>query len=62
VLQPDLAGEIRDRKVDAIRAAAGAQTATVRVASANPGCTMHLGAVAGREVRRPAELIEEALS
>jgi glycolate oxidase iron-sulfur subunit len=62
VLQRDLAGEIRDRKVDAIRAAAGAQTATVRVASANPGCAMHHGAVAGLEVHHPAELIEEALS
>jgi len=61
VLQPDLAGQIRDRKVDAIRTAAGAPTATVLVASGNPGCAMHLGAVAGLEVRHPAELIEEAL-
>ncbi len=61
VLQPELAGEVRDRKVDAIRTAAGAPAATVLVASANPGCAMHLGAVAGLEVRHPAELIEEAL-
>ena len=61
VLQPALAGEIRSRKVDAIRAAAGTRSGTVLVASANPGCAMHLGTVAGLEVRHPAELIEEAL-
>ena len=61
VHQPDLATQIRARKVDAIRSAAHAPTGTVLVASANPGCAMHLGAVAGLEVRHPAELIEEAL-
>ena len=56
--QPRLAGEIRDRKVAAIRAAAG--DASVLVASANPGCAMHLGA-AGLDVRHPAELLADAL-
>jgi glycolate oxidase iron-sulfur subunit len=58
VTQPTLAGAVRDRKVAAIRAAAGAGTFVV--ASANPGCAMHLAA-AGLTVKHPAELIEEAL-
>ena len=58
-LQPRLAGQIRDRKVAAIRAAAGG--AAVLVASANPGCAMHLSA-AGLEVRHPAELLADALA
>ena len=58
-LQPELAGDIRDRKVAAIHRAAG-DAAHVRVASANPGCAMHLG-VAGLDVRHPAELLAEAL-
>src|SRR4029453_7096327 len=57
-LQPELATEIRDRKVDAIRRAAG--TPDPLVASANPGCAMHLIA-AGLEVRHPADLLVEAL-
>jgi glycolate oxidase iron-sulfur subunit len=56
-LQPDLAGEVRDRKVAAIWRAGG--DAAV-VASANPGCAMHLAA-AGLDVRHPAQLLEEAL-
>jgi glycolate oxidase iron-sulfur subunit len=58
-LQPELAGEIRDRKVAAIHRAAGGD-APLRVASANPGCAMHLG-MAGLDVRHPAELLAEAL-
>jgi glycolate oxidase iron-sulfur subunit len=58
-LQPALAGEIRDRKVAAIRRAAG-PPGEPRVASANPGCAMHLGA-AGLDVRHPAELLADAL-
>jgi glycolate oxidase iron-sulfur subunit len=57
-LQPELATEIRDRKVDAIRRAAGAQEPLV--VSANPGCAMHLG-TAGLDVRHPAELLAAAL-
>lgn len=59
VTEPKLAGEVRDRKVAAIRAAAG--DGPFVVASANPGCAMHLAA-AGLIVKHPAELIQEALS
>jgi glycolate oxidase iron-sulfur subunit len=58
VYQPELAGTIRDRKVDAIRTAAGRDDPVV--ASANPGCAMHLQA-AGLDVRHPADLLAEAL-
>jgi glycolate oxidase iron-sulfur subunit len=58
VTEPDLSGAVRDRKVAAIRAAAGGRPFVV--ASANPGCAMHLAA-AGLDVRHPAELVEEAL-
>jgi glycolate oxidase iron-sulfur subunit len=57
VLQPVLARDIRDRKVAALRAAGGRDAL---VASANPGCAMHLAA-AGLDVRHPAELLAEAL-
>jgi len=57
-LQPALSGEIRDRKVDAIRRAADG--AEPLVASANPGCAMHLAA-AGLAVRHPADLLAAAL-
>ncbi len=58
-LQPELAAEIRDRKVAAIRRAAGGR-ADPLVASANPGCAMHLAA-AGLDVRHPADLLADAL-
>jgi glycolate oxidase iron-sulfur subunit len=57
-LQPELATEIRDRKVAAIKRAAG--EAEPLVVSANPGCAMHLAA-AGLDVRHPADLLAEAL-
>ncbi len=54
-LQPELAGEIRARKLEAIaRAGDGV------VASANPGCAMHLAA-AGVIVRHPIDLLADAL-
>ncbi len=54
-LQPELANDIRDRKLAAIaRAGSGV------VASANPGCAMHLAA-AGLVVRHPIDLLAEAL-
>jgi len=54
-LHPDMAAAIRARKLDSIeRSGAGV------VASANPGCTLHLAA-AGVAVRHPIELIDEAL-
>jgi len=59
VLQPELAADIRDRKVAAIRRAVGGD-ADPLVASANPGCAMHLAA-AGLDVRHPADLLAEAL-
>ena len=58
-LQPELAADIRDRKVAAIRRAAGGR-ADPLVVSANPGCAMHLAAV-GLDVRHPADLLAEAL-
>ena len=63
VLQPGLAGAVRDRKVAALRAAAGATdpSAPVLVASANPGCLLHLRG-AGIDARHPVELLAEALT
>lgn len=54
-LHPALAGEIRDRKVAAIERAA-----PDLVASANPGCSMHLVAV-GVPARHPMTIVREAL-
>ncbi len=58
-LQPEIAGIVRDRKVAAIERATARSGATV-VASANPGCAMHLGA-AGLTVRHPVDIVTEAL-
>ncbi len=58
VQQPGLSNEIRDRKVEAIRRAAAGSAPLV--ASANPGCAMHL-AGAGLDVRHPAELLAAVL-
>ena len=55
VLQPDLAGQIRERKVASIDRAA-----PDFVASANPGCSMHL-AGAGVPTIHPMELVDQAL-
>ena len=56
-LQPELAARIRERKLGAV---ARARLAGGRVvASANPGCAMHLGA-AGLDVRHPVDLLAEA--
>lgn len=54
-LQPDLAAQIRERKLAAIHRA-GPQV----VASANPGCALHLAA-AGVNVKHPMDLVAEAL-
>ena len=53
--QPKLAGMMRDSKVAAIQRAGGGL-----VASANPGCAMHLAA-AGVQVKHPMDLLAEAL-
>ncbi len=55
VLEPELAGAIRDRKCGSIERA----SADI-VVSANPGCSMHLAA-AGIAVRHPMQVIDEAL-
>ena len=55
-VQPELAGAVRDLKVAAI----GRTGATV-VASANPGCMLHLRA-AGLDVRHPLSIVAEALA
>ena len=52
---PDIAGELRTRKLDA---AARARASVV--ASANPGCALHLAA-GGARVRHPVELVAEAI-
>ncbi|MCB0996629.1 MAG: (Fe-S)-binding protein [Acidimicrobiales bacterium] len=54
-LQPELAVDIRDRKVAALRAT-GARV----VVSANPGCSMHLSA-GGVDVRHPLEIVADAI-
>lgn len=56
-LQPRLAGTIRDRKVAALRRAGGLEPL---VASANPGCVMHLRA-GGVDAHHPLELLADAL-
>ncbi|MDQ1475129.1 MAG: glycolate oxidase iron-sulfur subunit [Actinomycetota bacterium] len=58
ILQPDLSHRILDRKLDALRSAAG--RADPIVASANPGCMVQLRG-AGVDARHPADLIAEVL-
>ena len=55
MLEPELATAIRRRKTEAVDRSG----ATV-VASANPGCSLHL-ASAGLDVRHPLELVAQAL-
>ncbi len=56
-LHPDTAAAVRERKLAAIARAGPAGTT---VASANPGCAMHLAA-AGATVRHPMTLVWEAI-
>ena len=58
-LQPGIAGLVRDRKVAAIERARARSGATI-VASANPGCAMHLAA-ASVSVRHPVDIVAEAM-
>lgn len=63
VLEPELAGAIRERKQESIDRAHAASEATI-VASANPGCAMHLAAVLehrGFDVRHPVDIVADAL-
>lgn len=55
VTHPEMAAELRQRKVEAVR-----RTGAPVVASANPGCILHLQ-TAGLDVRHPFELLSEAL-
>lgn len=62
-LQPELAGQIRERKVAAIERAIS-RSGSRTLASANPGCSMHLQQVLdadGVVVRHPIDLLAEAL-
>ena len=63
VLQPELASSIRDRKLAAIDRARRRTGATI-VASANPGCALHLAVggpgTAGLEFRHPVDIVAEA--
>ncbi len=58
-LEPELAGQIRDRKLAAIESAKRESGASL-VVSANPGCAMHL-TVAGVTVKHPIDVVAEAL-
>ncbi len=55
MLEPELATAIRRRKTESV-----ARSGATVVASANPGCSLHLAA-AGLDVRHPLELVAEAL-
>jgi glycolate oxidase iron-sulfur subunit len=60
-LQPELAASIRERKLAAIaRARQRSGGVATIVASANPGCAMHLGA-AGVDTRHPMDLVAAAI-
>lgn len=56
VLEPELAREVRDRKLASIERADAPL-----VASANPGCSMHLAAAGVRTVH-PMEIVDRALT
>jgi len=60
-LQPELAGQIRDRKVAAIERARATSGAAI-IASANPGCSMHLAAVVDCAVRHPVDIVADGLA
>ncbi|MDX2382281.1 MAG: (Fe-S)-binding protein [Acidimicrobiia bacterium] len=63
ILQPELSLEIRDRKLASIARAAAAGGATV-VASANPGCSMHLALPLreiGLAVRHPVDIVADTV-
>jgi glycolate oxidase iron-sulfur subunit len=55
-LHPQMAADIRARKLESI-----VRSGAAVVASANPGCTLHLAA-AGIDVRHPVELIDQAIN
>jgi glycolate oxidase iron-sulfur subunit len=62
-LQPELAGQIRDRKL-AVIVAVAERTGSSQLVSANPGCSQHLSAALkthGISVIHPMDLIAEAV-
>jgi glycolate oxidase iron-sulfur subunit len=59
-LEPELAGAVRARKLEAVERAT-ARTGARVVASANPGCAIHLRA-AGLIVRHPVNLLAQGIS
>jgi glycolate oxidase iron-sulfur subunit len=62
-LQPDLAGQIRDRKISTILAVAK-RTGSTQLVSANPGCSQHLSSALadhGISVVHPMDLLAQAL-
>jgi glycolate oxidase iron-sulfur subunit len=59
-LEPELGGAVRQRKLEAIDRAT-ARTGARVVASANPGCAIHLRA-AGLIVRHPVNLVAQGIS
>jgi glycolate oxidase iron-sulfur subunit len=63
MVEPELAGEIRDRKLASIDRALDRSDAVI-VASANPGCAMHLEAALaerGLAVKHPIDILAAAL-
>jgi glycolate oxidase iron-sulfur subunit len=56
VTQPELATAIRERKLAAI-----ARAGTPIVASANPGCSLHLAAGGGVDVVHPCQIVARAI-
>jgi len=63
-LEPELAGQIRDRKLDAIDRAIIAAGPIDAVASANPGCSMHLTVRLDERkltVAHPVDIVADAL-
>jgi glycolate oxidase iron-sulfur subunit len=61
VLHPHLANSLRDRKLAALGAAAGAEAAPHAIVSANIGCITHLQAGTRAPVRHWVELVDERL-
>ncbi|HSI46746.1 MAG TPA: glycolate oxidase subunit GlcF [Ideonella sp.] len=57
ILQPELSGQLRERKLKALAGAPGDT-----IVSGNIGCIQHLGATSSRPVRHWVEVLDDALS
>ena len=53
---PEIASDVRERKIQAIE-----ETGAEEVASANPGCLLHLRS-GGLEVRHPLEIVDALIT